>query len=677
MKLLCNILWLFLALVGSAQATSFSPEWYLSQFAQGLANGTYTFTPSGGLQLGSPSGGDKGVGALNATAVYINGVPVPTSLLGPGGASCNLQYNAAGAFGGTTDLCWSAAGLVAGGAVGGGEGVGTLNATNLFVNGQQVPVTGAEIAALLTGNEVATLLNTVTAVAPTFDRIRTAAEIAAGVTPTNYAYPPYTMLRYGADPTGATDSTAALQAAITAAQQAGYSMVTVGTPGATFKIGSTWSINTNVTGLDCQGAIFNAAGFSGGDWLQPIQSVSDVNLRPTLNAAHPIKNCTFQGPGAQISGNVAIFLNDSVNNNIAGLKFQNIGLPDWDTALYFGIGSFMTTCDTCFITTSSVSTGVNAHYSVVQSNSANSGERNTLINSTVSNNGWGIENLNGNGTLDLINDSIDYIENKALYAAAGRISMIGGHVESSYDLDNWIYATGVNSSILLSGLDISIAANKPNFSVCYSDSSVVAGGVKFQDVFLRSSFSFGNQPLCAGTGIFAIRGLQEFQTGQRLPISAYANQFAYGSFENANYAADWTFGGTTPPARSSAQNHTPSGTYSLAFAGTSSNTPTASRTLPAKPGSIAHGEVWNIAPGFASGTFFGSWEWVDAGGNSLSNGTIFSVTSTLAAWTLTQFNTTVAPPGTAGFALLFDVFGVSSGTQTGYVDDVMGTVVEP
>lgn len=40
---------------------------------------------------------------------------------------------------------------------------------------------------------------------------QTAAEIAAGVTPTNYAYAPGDVRRYGADPTGVADSTTALQ----------------------------------------------------------------------------------------------------------------------------------------------------------------------------------------------------------------------------------------------------------------------------------------------------------------------------------------------------------------------------------------------------------------------------------------------------------------------------------
>lgn len=43
---------------------------------------------------------------------------------------------------------------------------------------------------------------------------QTAAEIAASVTPTNYAYAPGDVRRYGGDPTGATDSTTAIQNAI-------------------------------------------------------------------------------------------------------------------------------------------------------------------------------------------------------------------------------------------------------------------------------------------------------------------------------------------------------------------------------------------------------------------------------------------------------------------------------
>ena len=56
---------------------------------------------------------------------------------------------------------------------------------------------------------------------------RTAAEIAAGVTPTNYAYPPGDVRRYGGDPTGVNVSTGAFQSALNVALQ-GSSDVYIG-----------------------------------------------------------------------------------------------------------------------------------------------------------------------------------------------------------------------------------------------------------------------------------------------------------------------------------------------------------------------------------------------------------------------------------------------------------------
>jgi hypothetical protein len=47
---------------------------------------------------------------------------------------------------------------------------------------------------------------------------QSAAESSAGVAPTNFNYPPGNVLRYGADPTGTADSTAAIQSALTVAQ---------------------------------------------------------------------------------------------------------------------------------------------------------------------------------------------------------------------------------------------------------------------------------------------------------------------------------------------------------------------------------------------------------------------------------------------------------------------------
>lgn len=68
---------------------------------------------------------------------------------------------------------------------------------------------GTPVTGTITGALIAALLNVITTTAPIGDRIRTAAEIAAGVTPTNFAYIPGDVRRYGAVGNGSTDDAAA------------------------------------------------------------------------------------------------------------------------------------------------------------------------------------------------------------------------------------------------------------------------------------------------------------------------------------------------------------------------------------------------------------------------------------------------------------------------------------
>jgi hypothetical protein len=68
----------------------------------GNANNLLDLNPQGAV-FGAASGGHMGPGTINATGVYVNGVPVGGGGGGsPGGTSGQIQYNNAGAFGGFT-----------------------------------------------------------------------------------------------------------------------------------------------------------------------------------------------------------------------------------------------------------------------------------------------------------------------------------------------------------------------------------------------------------------------------------------------------------------------------------------------------------------------------------------------------------------------------------------------
>lgn len=83
---------------------------------------------------------------------------------------------------------------------------------------------------------------------------QTSAETSAGVTPTNYAYSPLNVLRYGADSTGVSDSSTAINNAIKVANYGGGGTVSI--PAGTYKIASTINFLTtpNLGQVVIQGA---------------------------------------------------------------------------------------------------------------------------------------------------------------------------------------------------------------------------------------------------------------------------------------------------------------------------------------------------------------------------------------------------------------------------------------
>lgn len=182
------------------------------------------------INIGSQPGdntGDPGRTAFdkcnqNFTELYALGnfgngtLTTPTILNGiyTGGTSSALTALNGVYTGGTSSAMTSINGVYTGGTMSSGT----------FTGGT---VTNATISNSVTD---ASLVNTsqIYAIDQTFNR--TAAEIAASVTPTNYGYPPGDVRRYGADPTGTVDATTAF----TNAQLSGN--VLVRAPAGTYKL---------------------------------------------------------------------------------------------------------------------------------------------------------------------------------------------------------------------------------------------------------------------------------------------------------------------------------------------------------------------------------------------------------------------------------------------------------
>jgi hypothetical protein len=112
---------------------------FSSQPINFLTGGSTKASILSGMTVGSPTGGDKGVGSLNAQTLYIQGVAVSTST-SPGGAANSIQYNNAGSFGGSANFTFTGANTLTLGDATNGALIGAPAVPATTGSGQQLTV---------------------------------------------------------------------------------------------------------------------------------------------------------------------------------------------------------------------------------------------------------------------------------------------------------------------------------------------------------------------------------------------------------------------------------------------------------------------------------------------------------------------------------------------------------
>ena len=88
--------------------------------------GTGVTTHGGSIVVGAPTGGSQGVGTINATGLYVNGVAVGGGGGTPAGSTTQIQFNNAGAFGADANFTWTSAASVGVLTIGCGSGFPTV-----------------------------------------------------------------------------------------------------------------------------------------------------------------------------------------------------------------------------------------------------------------------------------------------------------------------------------------------------------------------------------------------------------------------------------------------------------------------------------------------------------------------------------------------------------------------
>lgn len=98
-----------------------------------VAHGATVETIGAGLQIGAPTGGDKGAGSINMQSCFVNNVACVTS---PASPSTSIQFNNGGVFGGTADFTFN-------------SGTDTLSLGTAATTGTIQPQTSATTGATL------------------------------------------------------------------------------------------------------------------------------------------------------------------------------------------------------------------------------------------------------------------------------------------------------------------------------------------------------------------------------------------------------------------------------------------------------------------------------------------------------------------------------------------------
>lgn len=174
---------------------------------------------------------------------------------------------------------------------------------------------------------------------------RTPAEVQAGVTPSNYGYPSGNVLRYGADPTGASDSTIAFVAASNVVSQqlgaqeikSGVVYIPVGLY--TFSTALTFPNGTILQGEGCFNTCVSPTfGPQGGTILQFANNVAGAAITMgdgTANLTASVRNLSISraaAAGAPPAATIGLLINGGFNvvidtvlsyNHDIGIQFNN------------------------------------------------------------------------------------------------------------------------------------------------------------------------------------------------------------------------------------------------------------------------------------------------------------------------------------------------------------------
>lgn len=335
---------------------------------------------------------------------------------------------------------------------------------------------------------------------------RTPQEITAGVTPTNFTFPPGDVRRYGADPTGVADSTTAFNNALAS-------------NGTVYAIQGTYLLSATLNLIS--GQVFYGDGaktvlqFSNNTTSNILgtgiigTTVRDLKITVTGNGNQSYigavqftaacTNCTAKN--LDISGNsgCGVFLNDAISCRVQDCYFHNFNTVNGNGDvgdIYLGIQTG-TGCRYCTITGNQCFGGAwhgIMMLTAVAAPGTTHNEFNVVANNRVGQHmAYGIADYSGNANSDLYNQIIgNYIKNIQGTVLAGSsgagiyLSACGGDVVANNTVRNCCVSTS-NSTLAPGGIGVGATGNSATQAPIVISGNLITDMTAYNGILVAAS----------------------------------------------------------------------------------------------------------------------------------------------------------------------------------------------
>ena len=494
---------------------------------------------------------------------------------------------------------------------------------------------------------------------------RTSAEIAAGVTPTNYAYLPGYAYRYGAKFDGVTDDTTAINAALSI-----KGSTVIFPAGQTAIVSGTLTHDISQVAIEGNGAALNFRSMTSGRAWNITTTNADPTTQYLVHRAHPIRNLYILGPDK--SSNVDCFYATPILVSstywMGGLLWENVGIIGFRNAFTDCAGAIFWEWRGGGLN-SDVSFTAGVFLKLTTNGTQNSGENHQLNHVIIGNCQGVIWDSAGNANCDIYAvdcsfDGVDFVitGGSTIGGASASANLIvqGGHIEA-WTANNYLGAT--DQGILMSSVTFVVgtpSATQAMFnSTASGQGASLTRGVQLNDCLFSVGSGTWTQYICDGTGPFSARGSKIQGIFSPPLFSQFNNQINNFTLAGASPLVSWTISGTvTADTTTIPTGTTPTPTASIKIAGVGSALTKFSLTAE-QFGLVSY---YAMTSGMSSGdTLTTTINYLDSNGVSIGNTSTVNANGTSIAWTyfFSSLGSAVgAPPtGTVTAEIEFSVTG--------------------